>query len=389
MGTRAGRPVGVGALGVFHLSSKSQPKTNDGARFMERALRLAERGRGHVSPNPVVGAVVVRDGRVVGEGWHRALGQAHAEAVALSRAGRAARGATLYVTLEPCAHVGRTPPCVDAILDAGIRRCVVATRDPHPIVDGRGLRRLRAAGVKVELGLMAAESRALLGGYWQVHTTGRPHVVLKLATSLDGRLAPPAGFAPRGSGRWLTGPEARRAVHRLRSQVDAIVIGSGTARADDPRLTVRGIRGTRQPLRVVCDSRLALPSTLQLLRLPLSRGTLVACTDRAPKAKERALLAKGVRVWRLPRGRGGVSLAALLRRLAREGAQEVLVEGGSRLATSMLASGAVDQLALFVAPRVLGAEGLAWCGPLPASLEGRIRDQRRVGADTWLTIEMR
>ncbi|HET9327992.1 MAG TPA: bifunctional diaminohydroxyphosphoribosylaminopyrimidine deaminase/5-amino-6-(5-phosphoribosylamino)uracil reductase RibD [Candidatus Eisenbacteria bacterium] len=356
---------------------------------MKRALRLAERGRGHVSPNPMVGAVVVQKGRVVGEGWHRALGQAHAEAVAIERAGRYARGATLYVTLEPCAHVGRTPPCVDAILDAGIRRCVVATRDPHPIVDGRGLKRLRAAGVRVDLGLMADEARALLGGYWQVHTTGRPHVMLKLATSLDGRLAPAGGFAGRGRGRWLTGPQARRAVHQLRAQMDAIVVGAGTARADDPRLTVRGVPGARQPLRVVCDTRLGLPSTLRLFRLPLARGTVVACSEGASRKAERALTAKGVRVWRLPPGRGGVSIPALLRRLGREGAQEVLVEGGARLATSLLAARAVDRLALFVAPRVIGASGLSWCGLLPATVEGRVADQRRVGEDTWVTIEMR
>lgn len=361
----------------------------DGAVFMKRALRLAERGRGHVSPNPVVGAVVVRQGHVVGEGWHRALGQAHAEAVAIERAGRHARGATLYVTLEPCAHVGRTPPCVDAILEAGIQRCVIATRDPHPIVNGRGLRRLRAAGVKVELGMMAEEARALLGGYWQVHTTGRPHVVLKLATSLDGRLAPPSGFAAREKGRWLTGPEARYAVHRLRAQVDAIVIGAGTARADDPRLTVRGVRGARQPLRVVCDTRLALPTTLRLFRPPLARGTVVACAARASRATERELMQQGVQVWRLARGRGGVSLPALLRRLGREGAQEVLVEGGARLATSLLAGGAVDHLSLFVAPEVIGARGLSWCGPLSKALEGRVVDQCKVGSDTWLTIEMR
>jgi len=355
---------------------------------MQRALRLAERGRGHVSPNPMVGAVVVRQGRVVGEGWHRALGEAHAEAVALARAGRLARGATLYVTLEPCAHMGRTPPCVDAILDADIRRCVVATRDPHPIVNGQGLRRLRAAGVKVELGLLADEARALLGGYWQLHTTGRPHVVLKLATSLDGRLAPPNGFAARGSGRWLTGPSARRAVHRLRAQMDAIVIGAGTARADDPRLTVRGVPGARQPLRVVCDSRLALPSTLRLFRPPLARGTVVVCARSASSRAERALAAHGVRVWRMPQGGGGVSLPALPRRLGREGVQEVLVEGGAKLATAFLAAKVVDRLALFVAPRVIGSAGLAWCGALPAPLQGRMTDPRRIGDDAWVTVEM-
>jgi diaminohydroxyphosphoribosylaminopyrimidine deaminase/5-amino-6-(5-phosphoribosylamino)uracil reductase len=227
-----------------------------------------------------------------------------------------------------------------------------------------------------------------MGGYWTLHTSGRPRVTLKLAVSLDGRLAPPRGFAARGNGRWLTGPAARRAVHCLRAAADAVVIGAGTARADDPRLTARGIPGARQPLRVVCDTRLRLPRALRLFRPPLARGTVVACAGSAPRAAERVLAAAGVRVWRLPAGAAGVSPRALIRRLAREGAQEVLVEGGAHLATSLLRSRVVDRLALFVAPRVLGAEGLPWCGPLPAPLAGRLAAQGVVGEDAWVTIEM-
>src|SRR5262245_14518225 len=212
----------------------------DDAKHMRRALALAERGRGRTSPNPIVGAVVVKGGRVVGEGWHRALGEPHAEAMALARAGPRARGATMVVTLEPCAHRGRTPPCVDAMVKAGIRRAVVATRDPHRIVDGRGLRALRAAGVKVEVGLLAAEARAALGGYWLTHTRGRPRVTLKLAASLDGRIAPAGGFARSGSGRWLTGAAARRLAHRMRGAAAAGVSGAGIARADGPRLPAAG-----------------------------------------------------------------------------------------------------------------------------------------------------
>jgi diaminohydroxyphosphoribosylaminopyrimidine deaminase/5-amino-6-(5-phosphoribosylamino)uracil reductase len=307
--------------------------------------------------------------------------------MALERAGARARGATLYVTLEPCAHYGRTPPCVDAILAAGVRRCVVAVRDPHAIVNGRGLRRLRTAGVRVEVGLLAAEARAALGGYWRIHTTGRPRVTLKLAASLDGRIAPPGGFPRRGPRRWLTGPLARRAVHRLRAGCDAIVIGAGTARADDPRLTSRGADAPRQPLRVVCDTRLALPRTLRLLRPPLARGTVIACGRTAPRAVERALAAAGVRVWRLP-GARGVSPRALLRRMAREGLQEVMVEGGGRLARSFLEARAVDRLVLFTAPLVIGDRGLAWCGPLAAELAGRTVGHRRFGADTMVMVEL-
>jgi len=359
------------------------------AVHMRRAIALAERGRGRTSPNPVVGAVVVRDGRVVGEGWHRAIGEAHAETMALERAGRRARGATLYVTLEPCAHQGRTPPCVDAILAAGIRRCVVAVRDPHTIVNGRGLRRLRAGGVNVEVGCLGAEGRELLGGYWLAHTEGRPRVTLKLASSLDGRIAPAGGFARTGSGRWLTGPEARRAAHRLRAASDAVVIGAGTARADDPRLTARGVGASRQPLRVVCDAEAALPPGLHVLSGALARGTVVACTARASARRVRALEARGVTVWRLKEGPGGVSPRALAERLAREGRYEVLVEGGAALAGSWLAAGVVDRLALFTAPAVLGAGALAWApelnGRRPA---GRVIETRRLGSDVLTLVAL-
>jgi diaminohydroxyphosphoribosylaminopyrimidine deaminase/5-amino-6-(5-phosphoribosylamino)uracil reductase len=362
--------------------------TTDDIRHMRRALALAVRGRGRTSPNPVVGAVVVRDRRVVGEGWHRALGEPHAETVALAQAGARARGATMYVTLEPCAHTGRTPPCVDALLAAGIRRCVVAVRDPHHIVDGRGLRRLRAAGVRVEVGTCAAEARECLGGYWLVHTRGRPRVTLKLATSLDGRVAPAGGFAARGPGRWLTGAVARERVHRMRAHADAIVVGAGTARTDDPRLTARGVGAVRQPLRVVCDARLALPVGLRLFRAPLARGTVVACGPRAPRTAEARLAARGVTVWRLPAPGGRVSPAALLRRLAREGRHEVMLEGGATLASSWLAAGVVDRLCLFTAPALLGEAARAWAPALRGACPGTLLGHGRAGDDLWTLIQL-
>jgi diaminohydroxyphosphoribosylaminopyrimidine deaminase/5-amino-6-(5-phosphoribosylamino)uracil reductase len=355
-------------------------------RFMWRALRLAERGRGRVNPNPVVGAVVVRAGRVVGEGWHRALGEPHAEAVALARAGAHARGATMYVTLEPCAHVGRTPPCVEALIRAGIRRCVVATRDPHRIVDGRGLRRLRAAGIRVEVGVLGEEVKRQLAGYLLTHTRGRPRVTLKLAASLDGRIAPPGGFARGGRARWLTGAVARRVAHQLRSLADAVVIGAGTARADDPRLTARAVAAPRQPLRVVCDTRLALSPRLRLLRG--GHGTVVACGRSASRRRRRALEARGVEVWPMGTTAGGVSPRALLRRLARAGCHDVLLEGGAALATSWLRAGVIDRIALFVAPRVIGAGGLAWPGRLGRPRAGRVTEVRRVGRDLCCMVEM-
>ncbi len=353
---------------------------------MRRALKLALRGRGRTAPNPIVGAVLVRDGRVVGEGWHRAIGGPHAEIEALAAAGRKARGATLYVTLEPCAHHGRTPPCTEALIAAGIRRCVVAVRDPHTIVNGRGLRRLRAAGVDVEVGTLAAEVREALGGYLLAHGAHRPRVTWKVAATADGRIADADGNA-----RWITGPEARRRGHVMRAASDAIVVGANTALADDPRLTARHLKGAPQPLRVVCDTRLSLPLTLQMFRAPLAAGTVVACGPGAPASRERALAARGVTVWRLPVADRRVSLRALARRLAAEGRHEVLIEGGAVLGSAWLRAGLVDRVALFAAPKIVG-EGLSWCGPLVRTLararHGAFTRIERAGADVLLWLEL-
>ncbi|MBI5709564.1 MAG: bifunctional diaminohydroxyphosphoribosylaminopyrimidine deaminase/5-amino-6-(5-phosphoribosylamino)uracil reductase RibD [Candidatus Eisenbacteria bacterium] len=361
---------------------------------MARALELAGKGCGRTSPNPAVGAVVVRGGRIVGEGWHRCAGADHAEVVALRQAGEKARGATMVVTLEPCAHHGRTPPCVDALVRAGIARCVVAVRDPHAIVNGRGLRRLRQAGIAVEVGLMSEAARELLGGYWLAHTAGRPRVTWKLAVTLDGKVAD-----RRRRSKWITGPDARRMVHALRAASDAIVIGAGTARADDPRLTARadargrrpGVR--RQPLRVVCDTRLRLPPALRLFGPSLASGTVVACGAEALATRATALERRGVTVWRLPLKGGHVSPAALAGRLAREGRYEVLLESGPTLGTAWLRAGLVDRIALFTAPAVLGAEGLPWLGPLgrgslARALPGRIAAQAGVGRDAFVMVEL-
>ncbi len=356
-------------------------------QHMQRALRLAGRGRGHTAPNPVVGAVVVKDGRIVGQGWHRRLGAPHAEAEALARAGRRARGGTLYVTLEPCAHHGRTPPCTESILAAGITRCVVAVRDPHVIVNGRGLRRLREGGVRVETGLCAAEARELLAGYRLAHGEGRPRVTWKVAATLDGRIAD-----ARGRSRWVTDAAARRAGHALRAASDASVIGAGTARADDPRLTARLGAGAAQPLRVVCDTRLSLPLRLRLFSPPLARGTVVACSRRASAARVRALEERGVTVWRLPVAGGSVSPRALAGRLAAAGRHEVLLEGGATLGTAWMRAGLVDRVALFAAPLALG-EGLSWLGPLGRTLasapRGRIARLERAGDGALLVVDWR
>ena len=371
-------------------------------RFMRRALQLAERGRGRTWPNPAVGAVLVRGGKIVGEGWHRAVGLPHAVAIALERAGNKARGATLYVTLEPCAHAGRTPPCASAIIAAGVARCVVAVRDPHAIVDGRGLAALRRAGLAVEVGVCADEACEVLGGNWLRHAEERPRVTWKVAATLDGRIAD-----AKGNARWITGPEARARGHALRVASQAIIIGAGTARSDDPRLTARHAaalsaangRGPqhagelRQPLRVVCDTRLRLPLTLKLFAPPLAKGTVVACGPLATKAREAALIARGVGVWRLPLVGGGVSPRALARRLAREECQEVLLEGGAALGTAWLKASQVDRIMMFLAPKLLGG-GLVWCGPfgrgrLAKAIEGRIESCETLGADVLITVGLR
>lgn len=332
---------------------------------MQEALALAEKGAGLTRPNPQVGAVVVRAGKVVGSGWHRKLGAPHAECAALKDAGRKARGATLYVNLEPCAHDGRTPPCVPKILDAGIRRVVVAHRDPDPRVAGRGFRWLKRAGVALTTGVLEAEARALNAGYLSAHERGRPRLALKLATSLDGRVAP-----ARGGARWITGEASRRAAHELRARHDTIVVGGGTVRRDDPELTARGVRGRGgSPLRVVVSASLDLPARARLFGPALAGGTVVAtlAPEERPAKDRRAhelraarLARRGVAVWFLPKGPGGVALDVLAARLAQEGRHDVLVEGGPTLAARLADLGLVDELWLFVAPRLLGAQARGW-----------------------------
>ena len=322
-------------------------------RFMRLALREARRGLGRTSPNPAVGAVLVKGGRVVGRGHHARAGAPHAEVMAIRDAGASARGADLYTTLEPCDHFGRTPPCSLAILEAGVRRVLSGSGDPNPRVNGRGIRRLRRAGVEVETGLLSEACDAINQPWFRFITTGRPHVTLKVAATLDGRIA-----TASGDSRWVTGGEARAHVHRLRSAVDAVLVGSGTARADDPRLTARlpGGRG-RDPIRVVLDSRLELPATLRLFRQRSAAATLVAHVAGTPPARP----PRGVEYLRCRVKRGRVDLPDLLSRLGKRGVTRLLVEGGAQVNRAFLDAGLVDQLLLFVAPKIAGG-GIAWIG---------------------------
>ncbi len=328
-------------------------------RFMRRALRLARRGLGRSSPNPAVGAVVVRQGQVVGQGYHARAGTPHAEVHALAAAGELARGATLYVTLEPCHHQGRTPPCTRAILEAGIARVVYGATDPNPRVEGGGGAWLAAQGLEVTAGVLE-EDCAWEHRFFFTHVTlGRPHVILKTAATLDGRTATRSGHS-----RWVTGEAARRYVHRLRSWCDAICVGIGTALADDPRLTCR-LPGGRNPLRVVVDTNLRLPPTARVLDPDSPPGCLVACGPRPPARRRRALEAAGAEVLPLPRAGGGVDLAALAAELGRRGVTSLLLEGGAELAWGFLSRGLVDEVAYFFAPKLVGG------GQAPGMIGGR------------------
>jgi diaminohydroxyphosphoribosylaminopyrimidine deaminase/5-amino-6-(5-phosphoribosylamino)uracil reductase len=326
---------------------------------MRRALALAAGGWGRVSPNPMVGCVLVRDGRVVAEGWHEGPGTEHAEAMALRLAGDRAAGSTAFVTLEPCIHHGRTPPCVPALLRAGVEAVIAATKDPNPIVDGGGFRALRDAGLVVEEGLLAEEARRQNVAFFTHLGTGRPFGILKMASSLDGKAA-----ARDGTSRWITGPTARADVQRLRAWADAVVIGAGTAIADDPSLTVRdpSFASARPPLRVVVDASGRVPDDGRAF--DAVAPTLVATTELASADRRREWLDAGADVIVLDReAEGGVSLRALMQTLGKRDVQGVLFEGGPTLAWSAIRAGVVDQLVLHVAPSLVGGDlAPGWLG---------------------------
>lgn len=326
---------------------------SDDLHHMRAALALARRGLGNAWPNPAVGCVLVRDGRVVGRGWTQPGGRPHAETEALRRAGPKARGATAYVTLEPCSHHGRTPPCCNALADAGVARVVMAMRDPDPRVNGRGLAMLRDAAIVVEEGLLEAEARAVNAGFFRRIESGLPIVTLKLATTLDGRIA-----TATGESRWITGPEARRESHALRARHDAILVGSGTVLADDPDLTCRIPGMERVPmLRVVADARLRTPVSARLVATARTAPTCVITAPGHPPAALAPFIAAGVEVLTVSAPESGLDLRAMLGALARRGVTRVLAEGGAGLAAGLLRAGLVDRLAWFHAPAVMGGDG--------------------------------
>jgi diaminohydroxyphosphoribosylaminopyrimidine deaminase/5-amino-6-(5-phosphoribosylamino)uracil reductase len=356
------------------------------AGHMARALELARRGLWTTDPNPRVGCVIADGDRVIAEGWHERAGGPHAEAAALAAATAPVRGATAYVTLEPCSHHGRTPPCADALVAAGIGRVVYALRDPNPKVDGGGVARLEAAGIRVDGGVLEQDARELNAGFVSRMTRGRPWVTVKLAASLDGGTA-----LPGGESRWITGEAAREDVQRLRARSSAVMTGSGTVRSDDPRLDVRLAGATRQPLRVVLDSALRTPPSARILAPP--GRALVLCTTEDP-ARAAPLVAAGAEVEAVPSSGGAIDLAAALARLAEREVNELLVECGAGLAGAFFSAGLVDELDLYLAPTLLGrgARPLADL-EAPATMADRLAfsivERRDVGDDLLLRLRPR
>ncbi len=362
---------------------------------MRRVLALAARARGRTGPNPMVGAVVARGRTIVGEGYHSRAGAPHAEAVALSRAGARARGATLYVNLEPCCHYGRTPPCTDAILAAGVSEVVASMRDPDPRVDGRGIRALRAAGVKVRVGTLRTEAERLNEAFVRFRRTRRPFVTLKAGMSLDGRIA-----TRGGESRWITSRAARAAARRLRSEHEAVLVGVGTVLADDPVLSGPRANGSgaparrEGPARVVLDSHLRTPVTARMLRTA-GGPVLVLAGRAAPAARRRRLERAGALVVGVPTRSGRVDLSAAMRELGRRGLATVLIEGGGEILGAALDAGIGDRVALFVAPRLLGGRRArpAFGGDGAARLADAARLEatrpRRIGTDWMIEARLR
>jgi diaminohydroxyphosphoribosylaminopyrimidine deaminase/5-amino-6-(5-phosphoribosylamino)uracil reductase len=375
---------------VWFFSVENEGLMSDSLEYMQRALHLARQALGRTAPNPAVGAVIVRDGRIVGEGFHPRAGEPHAEIFALRQAGELARGADIYVTLEPCAHQGRTGPCVEALIAAGISSVFAAVVDPNPLVAGRGIERLKTAGIRVEVGLCADEARKLIAPFaWHLrHQT--PYTLYKAAMTFDGQVATACGDS-----RWVSSEHSRLRVHQLRDQVDAILVGIETVLADDPQLTTRLPAGGRDPLRVVVDSQLRIPLNSRIVNLDSRAKSLIATTDQADADKVSALQAAGCEVLILPAAAGRVDLPELWRQLGARGVQFLLLEGGRTLAAEVLRHRLLNAIQLYLAPKLVAGQGrgglFAGCGCelMSQALDLGPIDVERVGADLLLTAEVK
>lgn len=358
--------------------------------YMRQALQLARKAVGQTSPNPAVGALLVKNSVIIGRGYHRRAGGAHAEIEALRRAGKHARGATLYVSLEPCNHIGRTGPCCGAILDAGIRRVVAAVKDPNPITNGRGIKRLRQAGLSVTTGVLADEARGLNSPFFKVMERGLPFVLVKLAQSLDGKSA-----TASGESQWISSPASRQESHRWRSQADAVLVGVNTVIADNPRLTARLADNSRQPVRIILDSRLRTPLTARCLRPTPRAAVWIATILPATHPRAKALIKRGAAVISSkPDAQGRVALEPLFRQLARRGVQSILIEGGPETIASALRERLVDRVAFFIAPIILGGKGASGAvggegiKRLARAIQLQSMTTRRVGDDLCVEADV-
>lgn len=326
------------------------PSSSDKTRFMRAALRLARRGAGTVSPNPLVGALLVRGGKIVGSGYHRFFGGPHAERYALEKAREKARGADLYINLEPCSHFGKTPPCSDALIAAGIRRAFIGMQDPNALVSGSGIKKLAAAGIAVETGILERECRQLNEVFIKHIISKIPFVYLKLAASLDGKIA-----TASGDSKWITGMASRALVHCLRSRVDAVMVGIGTVLSDDPQLTARLYPGAKKnPLRVIVDSTLRTPLRSRLLATARDVPTIIATIANSSKSRAAAVTQSGAELLTMPARNGRVNLKLLMKKLGQRGISSVLIEGGSELSAAALQDGIVDKVLFFYAPKIIG-----------------------------------
>jgi diaminohydroxyphosphoribosylaminopyrimidine deaminase/5-amino-6-(5-phosphoribosylamino)uracil reductase len=353
--------------------------------FMASALQLAQRGLFTTTPNPRVGCVIVRDGKVVGEGWHERAGEPHAEVHALNQAGEAARGATVYVTLEPCSHYGRTPPCAGALIKAGVARVVVAMCDPNPMVAGQGIAMLELAGIPTACGVLENEARELNVGFISRMERGRPWLRLKVAATLDGKTA-----LNNGISQWITGPDARRDAHRLRARSCAMLTGIGTVLADDPSFTVRDIETPRQPLKVVVDANLSMPLDAKILQ----GAKVLVATGCDEEERIRQLQDAGAEVLVLPAEHGQIDLARLLHELGRRGLNEITVEAGKVLNGALLHAGVVDELVFYLAPMLFGDKARGMFGvpeieEMNQRQELEIKDLRMVGRDVRIVARLK
>jgi diaminohydroxyphosphoribosylaminopyrimidine deaminase/5-amino-6-(5-phosphoribosylamino)uracil reductase len=364
-----------------------QKPQSDDIKHMRRALALARKGMGHTCPNPMVGAVIVKNGKVLGEGYHYQFGGPHAEIVALKGLSRRqTAGATLYVNLEPCCHYGKTPPCLPVILDSAIRRTVIGIIDPNPLVNGRSIEALKQKGIEVQLGVLEKATRELNRGYLKHITTGLPWVTMKIAQTLDGRIADPAGYSA-----WISGEAARKTAHRLRATHDAVLVGIGTVMQDDPRLTVRNVRG-RQPRRIVLDPNLKTPPEAALLQQKDAGPVWIVTSKNRDKQRQSALESRGARLLTIQNGEPPFPWEHILRLLGNNGVTSLLVEGGGGVCTGLLRERAVDRLMICMAPKVLGGAAIPAIGDLgiaslTEALRYRIIRHRRLGEDLCIELE--